>query len=985
LPGSDNGVSTSVPCGVPGYEILGELGRGGMGVVYKARQVGLGRLVALKMILAGGHAGTGDLNRFRTEAQAIARLQHPNIVAVHEVGEHDGKPFFSLEFCTGGSLDRKLAGSPLKPAEAARLTELLARAMQAAHQANIIHRDLKPANVLLTEDGTPKITDFGLAKKLDGEPGAFSSATGVTQTGAVMGTPSYMAPEQAEGKKDIGPPADIYALGAILYELLTGRPPFKAATILDTLMQVAADEPVAPRRLNAKVPADLETISLKCLHKDPKRRYGSAEELAEDVGRWQRGEPIRARPVGSLERVAKWARRRPAVAGLLLVIVVLTGVAVAVITGLYRQAVWQAGEATREAGRAHQAETKAQTEKAFAEKQRERAEWLLYASRLQAAQREWEVGRADLAWPHLNACRWDYRGPEYRYLTSLLNRNQITLQGHSGGCLSVAISADGQRIVSGSASGGAFVRTPGAVKVWDATTGQVLLTLTGPQFVNSVAISADGQRIVGGGWSYGVEGRPLPGEVKVWDGVTGQNLLTLEVEGHLGTVTSVAVSADGKRIFGCVGNTVKVWDSATGTELLTLKGHATAVRSLTLSPDGKRIVTGSNDKTLKVWDVATTRVLLTLAGHTSHICSVAISPDGKRIVSGSWGSDAQGKLPAEAKVWDAATGQELLTLTGHAGAVNSVAFSADGKRIVSGSRDSMVKIWDAATGQVLLTLQGHRGGVWSVAAGADGKYMVSGGDDTVKVWDLPGPGLFTRKADVNQGSSVAISPDGKRIVSGSSDRTVKLWDADTGQVLLTLTGHTSAVTSVPLSPDGKRIVSGSGDCSQGKPLPGEVKVWDAASGQVLHTFPGHAVRSVAFSPDGKRIVVGSAKPFAAAAPGEVKVWDAASGQELLTLEVHAGWVLSVAISPDGKRIVSASGGLDAQGKPFPGELKVCDAATGQELLILRGGTAQVWSVAISPDGKRIVSGSGDGTVKVWDAVTGEQVLFLSDCLERFPV
>ncbi|HKB38354.1 MAG TPA: protein kinase, partial [Gemmataceae bacterium] len=267
---------------VAGYEILGELGRGGMGVVYKARQVKLGRVVALKMILAGGHAGAEDLTRFRTEAEALARLQHPNIVQIHEVGERDGLPFFSLEFCGGGSLEKKLAGAPLQPKEAAALVETLARAMQAAHDGGIIHRDLKTANVLLAEDGTPKITDFGLAKRLD-TPGA-------TSTGVIMGTPSYMAPEQAAGKsKAVGPPADIYALGAMLYELLTGRPPFKAATDLDTLVQVVSDEPVPVRRLQPKVPRDLETICHKCLRKEPGQRYASAKALAEDLRRFQEG------------------------------------------------------------------------------------------------------------------------------------------------------------------------------------------------------------------------------------------------------------------------------------------------------------------------------------------------------------------------------------------------------------------------------------------------------------------------------------------------------------------------------------------------------------------------------------------------------------------------------------------------------------------------------------------------------------------------
>jgi serine/threonine-protein kinase len=271
----------------------------------------LNRVVALKLILAGRYAGDQEGARFRREAEAAARLQHPNIVQIYEIGEHEGLPFFSMEFCGGGSLDRRLAGTPLAPREAATLVRTLAVAMQAAHQAGIIHRDLKPANVLLTSDGTPKITDFGLARQLD--------EVGQTQTGAVIGTPAYMAPEQAQGHKAVGPTIDVYALGAMLYEMLTGRPPFKATTSLDTIRQVIDDEPVPPSRLNARVPRDLETICLKCLQKEPRRRYATAAALADDLERFLRGEPIRARAVGAIERAVKWARRNPAAAALVVV------------------------------------------------------------------------------------------------------------------------------------------------------------------------------------------------------------------------------------------------------------------------------------------------------------------------------------------------------------------------------------------------------------------------------------------------------------------------------------------------------------------------------------------------------------------------------------------------------------------------------------------------------------------------------------------
>jgi tetratricopeptide (TPR) repeat protein len=378
FPGNDAALAAAwgLPV-VPGYEILGDLGRGAMGVVYKARQVGLNRLVALKMILAGGHAGAAELARFRREVEALARLQHANIVQVYEVGEHEGKPFFSLEYCAGGSLDKKLPGAPQPPGEAARLVESLAGAMHLTHSRNVVHRDLKPANVLLTADGTPKITDFGLAKLLD--------EAGLSVTGSVLGTPSYMAPEQAAGRSDaVGPAADSYALGAILYECLTGHPPFKAESPMDTLVQVINDEPVPPRRLQPKCPRDLETICLKCLHKEPARRYASAQELAGDLGRFLRGEPILARPVGRVERVVKWVKRNKVVAGLLAAFLVALLIALGGGGWAIHQSV-QAANARESQARADEAKARAEAEKARAEAEKARAEAAHLAEKRQNA------------------------------------------------------------------------------------------------------------------------------------------------------------------------------------------------------------------------------------------------------------------------------------------------------------------------------------------------------------------------------------------------------------------------------------------------------------------------------------------------------------------------------------------------------------------------------------------------------------------------
>jgi tetratricopeptide (TPR) repeat protein len=340
---------------IPGYEILGVLGGGGMGLVYRARHLRLNRLVALKVIRAGSHASVTALVRFRHEAEAVARLQHPHVVQIYDVGEHHGLPYLALEFVEGGSLAQRINGTPLPPQQAVQLLELLAGAIHFAHERNLIHRDLKPANVLLTADGTPKITDFGLAKSLD-------SGAEATASGEILGTPSYMPPEQADSKgRPIGPAADIYALGAILYELLTGRPPFNAATVLETVAQVIADDPVPPRQLQPRTPRDLETICLKCLRKDPRQRYGSAAELTEDLRRFLHGEPIEARPVGHLERLCRWCLRNPKVAALLaaLALVVLGGT-----TAMTR--LWLLAEERRRIAEGNAVKTERQKERAEA-------------------------------------------------------------------------------------------------------------------------------------------------------------------------------------------------------------------------------------------------------------------------------------------------------------------------------------------------------------------------------------------------------------------------------------------------------------------------------------------------------------------------------------------------------------------------------------------------------------------------------------------
>jgi hypothetical protein len=417
---------------------------------------------------------------------------------------------------------------------------------------------------------TPKITDFGLAKKLD--------EVGQTQTGAVMGTPSYMAPEQAEGRKDIGPATDVYALGAILYECLTGRPPFKAATSIDTILQVLTEEPVAVRQLNPQAPVDLETICHKCLQKEPARRYATAQALADDLGRFLDGKPILARPVGAVEQAVKWVRRNALVSALAaaMLLVLVAGV---VVSGYFAYAATQEAKAARKAEKEAEDRAKAETVAL------ERAEWLVYAGKLSLAQSAFQEGNGALALQYLEECQWNLRGWEHRHLWTRFNSKQ-TFLGHTGPVRSVAVSPDGKRIVTGSSDQTA--------KVWDAEKGQEVLSLKGlTNWVLSVAISPDGKRIVTGSQDQ---------TAKVWDAVKGQEVLSLK--GHTSFVTSVAFSADGKRIVtGSHDSTAKVWDAEKGQEVLSLKGHTNQVTSVAFSSDGKRVFAWDVGNNVLAWSV----------------------------------------------------------------------------------------------------------------------------------------------------------------------------------------------------------------------------------------------------------------------------------------------------------------------------------------------------------------------------------------------
>jgi WD40 repeat protein/tRNA A-37 threonylcarbamoyl transferase component Bud32 len=939
---------------VPGYEILDKLGEGGMGVVYKARHLKLGRIIALKMILSGGHARSEDLARFQTEAEAIARLQHANIVQVYEVGEHEGRPFFSLEFCPGGSLDRKLNGTPLPALEAARLVQTLAVAMQAAHSKNVIHRDLKPANVLLSEDGTPKITDFGLARKLDD--------AGQTQSGAIMGTPSYMAPEQAGGKsKELGPACDVYALGAILYELLTGRPPFKAATALDTLMQVVADEPVPPSQLQSKTPKDLETICLKCLAKEPGRRYPSAQALAEDLGRFQAGMPVLARPVGQIERCLRWYCRNRTVASLLVLLAgaLLLGTSLIVAFAVQAKlneakAVSEAARATAEAlkrgeeatradleaeaarragKQAEKAAEQARQERNLAQFQALRAGNAIHAIQLDQALRAWKQGDLRATEDLLDRVEEPFRQTwEQRHLRDLCLRTCFRLS--IGTIDHVAMSEAGDRVLIGCREG--------QVHWYDVTRGKLTLLAKEPNNILGVALSGDGKRGVSVNYVTGV---------KVWDIDAGKVLHTLKTaEGETGCV---AITPDGTRIVtggDRAHKTVKVWDAQTGELKRTLMGHTVTrfVGSVAISRDGKRVVSeaGSHGSyaEIKSWDADTGQPALAVKTPPIWNSSVCISPDGKSFVSGGCGV-----------VFDAEAGKEKFRLRGHKDVVNGAAYSADGKFIVTGSGDGTAKLWNAATGEEMLSFKAGFFSVQTIAVSNDGSRVVLGGTGS-HFWNTRTAQTKPMLEDAaGEWFAVAMSADGKSVVAPGFGHVLCLWSFPTGKVKHTLPGHSKMIRGVAISADGSRIVSGSDDQT--------AKVWDGTTGKELFALGKHKsqVNAVAISADGTRVIT-------SCLDGTVKAWDATTGKEIRTFEKEAnkqvGSMWGVAIRPDGKCVVSGQST----------RIRMWDVETGQETVVPRELVGP--AVAFSPDGKRIIANGQNGGLAIWEALGSKEVVVL---------
>jgi WD40 repeat protein len=915
------------------YALLKPLGRGGMGIVYRARQRSLNRLVALKMIRAGRFASADELRRFQNEAEVVATLDHPHIVPIFEVGEHRRRHFFSMKLVAGGSLADRLDDYAANPLAAARLVATAARAVHHAHQRGILHRDLKPANILVDEQGQPHITDFGLARRVETD-------SGLTQSGAIVGTPSYMAPEQATGRRDaVTTATDVYGLGAVLYATLTGRAPFAADSVAETLQQVRERAPERPSRLNRRLGRDLEIICLKCLDKDPRRRYGSAEALAEDLERWLGGLPITARPVGTAERLWRWGRRNPALA--LASVVALAGLVTA--TGVSA------------------ALAVTQTRAALVLKEeRDKTQTALTESRRQAARLALDRGLGLCDQGHADyGLLWLARGLRLAPAGAddLQRLLRLSLAGwhqqvhplraileHQAQVLTVAFRPDGRAILTGG--------WDNTARLWDAEGRPQGDPWQHQAPVGSATFGPDGRTALT--LTYG-------GVARLWDVSTGKPLG--EPFPHKPFVRLAVWSPDGRTVLtGGVDGSVLLWNVATRAPMRpALQAHGKPLtqdgdlRAAAFSPDGKRFVTGSNDQTARLWEAATGRAIGEPMRHRDQVIAVAFSPDGKTVLTGSFDRTA--------RLWDAASGMPRMEPLRHPGPVYAAAFSPDGKIVLTGG-SGIAQLWQAATGAPLAQLLPHRG-VALVAFSPDGRMVLTGGfDNMARLWDaatgLPLGAPLRHQSFLQAG---VFRPDRKAVLTGSYDRSARLWDVTAGPA--TLLRHEGIITVAVFSPNSRLVLIGDSD--------GIAHLWDTSTGQptgkpLRHRDP---ITAAAFHPEGRTVLIGTGKSELQhdrlTDRGEIRLWSVADGTSLPCSITLQGYIRALAYSPDGRTILTAS----FMGRPA----RLWDAATGRPIgppLQHEEGGVGVARVAFSSDGKVALT-ADHATTRLWDVATGQSL------------
>ncbi len=967
-----------------GYELLGELGRGGMGVVYKARQIRLDRLVALKVILAGEHAGAEHLARFRREGELLARIQHPNIIQIHEVGEQDGRPFFALEYVDGESLAQKFSGIALQARHAAHLVETLARAVHVANERGVIHRDLKPANILMTSGGVLKITDFGLAKQL-------ADGSGPTRSGELMGTPSYMAPEQARGRTTlVGAATDVYGLGAILYELLAGRPPFHAETQLDTVLLVLNDEPIAPSRWQPRIPRDLETICLKCLRKEPGDRYADAAALAEDLRRFLSHRPINARRVGPLGRARLWWRRKPTQAALTIsVAVLLVLIAVGATLAAYRlrEELWTSYMAQARASRGRDvpgrsfdglsALAKAARIRPSLEL-RDEAIAAMASVDIRLAQQQ-DVGLAVTSTLAFDSALERYAvgdpagGIEIRRVAD--NRHLLRLSNPGRPAWALQFSPNGQFLAARFHPADDDLIAP-ECRIWDTNSGATVLTGDPEKKPYAWDFSPDGRRIA---LVY------LEGPIEIRDLSPGGMVERLP----MGPVPyRVAFSPDGRALAASCWKPAEVWvrDLVTGT--VVRFPHPAEVRGIAWHPQSKLLAAACADNDIYIWDVVkrTRQPRSILKGHEGTPRWVTFNHGGDLLASTGW----DGTL----RLWDPWVGKQRVVSPGYD---YPPQFSPDDTRLGFGLDRSHIGIWEVASGKECRILCGHEG-PWvspqTIDVSPDGRWLASSGGDGVRLWDLDDG---RQVAFFEAGNCIAafFQGDGKALIVRDSTGVrrwpidVESWEngirvrADSPQTLLKQAGtqrfavnrranffviadparerallvfidhpadrrielgpHPN-VDRTAISADGRWVATGTWHGTSG------TKVWDAKTGQLVKDLGGSDA-DVAFSPDGVLLVVGSEVDYSA---WKIGTWEPA-WRLLRDRTSRSG---PMAFSADSRTLAIAHSTK---------LVRVIDAASGGTLADLTPPDPRPinW-MCFTPDEGRLAVATANHLIHVWD-------------------